>query len=65
MGMSAVIIHAFAAYHKYLETADLQSVFLIPSCQLKFGKKFCFYPLVGGLKWVYDCKIDNKKGEFR
>ena len=42
MGKSAVIIRAFAAYHKYLETADLQSVFLILSCQLKFGKKFCF-----------------------
>lgn len=41
MGKSAVIIHAFAVYHKYLETADLQSVFIILSCRLQFEKKFC------------------------
>lgn len=59
MGKSAVIIHASALHHKYPEIADLQSVFIILSCQLKFGKKFCFYPLVGVMKWVYDCKIDK------
>lgn len=65
MGKSAVIIHAFAAYHKYLETADLQSVFLILSCQLKFGKKFCpeyLSMLPIGYMMI---KSTKTKGEFK
>ena len=65
MGKSAVIIDTFALHYKYLEMTNWQSVFIILSWHLKFEKKFYGEPLADGQKWVYDCKIDNKKGEFR